>query len=358
MWDWTLDGPEHRVIALDTRTHRDYTSAVPGLLTEAEMARQLSDNKPPDPATLAFVISPAPVTGHPLVEETLQPLMAAAEGSRAADYETWGRNRKNFEAFMHRLGAFGRVVLLSGDVHYGYTNHTAYFGAAPQTPARFVQLCSSAAKNAGADTRLIQRIGFLNTAGRSWFGFSTPITNDDGANLRAGLKSGAEADPTDQSLRDLYFRLIVEDRLSTPPIIPSGPWFSDSATVEVGQIVARARPDDWAYRITYLRDLRSNAQRLADLGITAAPDVPRATLDCIRGLGVAVVGEPNIGQIRLRMVPGDLQVVHRLHWLAPGPNLNPDTAIVAYTEHVAPLTAPTAANRPTVFKRLAVVVTP
>ena len=353
MWDWTLDGPEHRVIALDTRTHRDYTSAgadKAGLLTETEMARQLSAHKPTDPSTLAFVIAPAPLTGHPLVEETLQPLMASEEGSRAADNEAWCVNRKTFEAFLRRLGAFGRVVLLSGDVHYGYTNHTAYFGAAPQSPARFVQLCSSASKNAAALTLAIQTVGFLKISGRGWFGFSTPITTDGGANLRASLKAGSEANPTDRAVRDVYFRLIVEDRLSTPPVIPSGPWFTDSATTEVGQIVALARPDDWTYRITYLRDLRTGEQRLADLGITATTDIRPATLDCIRGLGITVVGQPNIGQIRLRMVQGNLQVVHRLHWLAPAPDLDPDTAVVAYTEHVAPLTAPAAADRPTVFK--------
>ncbi|MFD8075047.1 hypothetical protein ACFV3E_20660 [Streptomyces sp. NPDC059718] len=353
MWDWTLDGPQHRVIALDTRTHRDYISAGPdkaGLLTEAEMARQLSANQPTDPAMLAFVIAPAPVTGHPLVEEALQPLMAAAKGSRTADNEAWCVNRNAYEAFMRRLGAFGQVVLLSGDVHYGYTNHTAYFGAAPQAPARIVQLCSSAAKNADTLTRMIQAIGFLKIAGRGWFGFSTPITSDGGANLRASLKSGSEGRPADRSLRDLYFRLVVEDRLSTPPVIPSGPWFSDSATAEVGQIVALARPDDWAYGITYVRDLRTGAERLTDLGITATTDLPRGTLDYIRWLGVTVVGEPNIGQIRLRMVQGDLEVVHRLHWLAPEPDMDPDTAILAYTEHVAPLTTPAAAERPRVFK--------
>jgi hypothetical protein len=354
MWDWTLDGPEHRVIALDTRTHRDYTSAAQdraGMLTEAEMARQLSANKPADPATLAFVIAPAPVTGHPLVEEALQPLLAGAEGARAADNEAWAVNRKDFEAFLRRLGAFGRVVLLSGDVHYGYTNHTAYFGAAPQTPARFVQLCSSAAKNTEAKTLAIQAIGFLGMAGRGWFGFSTPITNDGGANLRASLKAGSEANPTNRSLRELYFGLIIEDRLKPPPVIPSGPWITDSATNEVAQIVALARPDDWAYRVAYLSDLRSPGQRRTDLGITAATDIPKVTLELIGKLGVTVVGEPNIGQIRLRMVQGQLQLVHRLHWLPPRPDLDPDTSVIAYTEHVAPLTAPTAAERPAVFKQ-------
>src|SRR6185436_10521959 len=76
-WDWTIDGPEHRVIALDTRTHRDYTSAGPkkaGLLTTSEMQRQLSDHRPAATDNrLCFVIAPAPVLGHPLVEEALQP---------------------------------------------------------------------------------------------------------------------------------------------------------------------------------------------------------------------------------------------------------------------------------------------
>jgi hypothetical protein len=48
------------------------------------------------------------------------------------------------------------------------------------------------------------------------------------------------------------------------------------------------------------------------------------------------------------MVQGQLQIVHRLHWLAPG--LDAASGIVAYTEHVAPLTAPVGAERPTVFK--------
>jgi hypothetical protein len=349
MWDWTLDGPEHRVIALDTRTHRDYSSAKAGLLTEAELERQLSANQP-DPAKLAFVVSPAPVTGHPLVEEIVQPLMAEMEGSRAADHEAWAVNRKNFEAFLRRLAAFGRVVLLSGDVHYGYSNHTAYFGAAPQAPARFVQLCSSAAKNTDARTLLIQTMGFLKSSGRGWFGFSTPITTDGGANLRASLKAGSEAYPFDRSLRDLYFRLVVEDRLKTPPVIPSGPWFTDSATAEVSQLVALARPDDWAYRTNYLRDLRSVQQRRSDARVTATTNIPRATLECIDSLGVSVVGEPNIGQVKLRMVEGKLEVVHRLHWLPPNPDLDPDTSLVAYTEHIAPLSAPSAAERPTVFK--------
>ncbi|GAB3960411.1 hypothetical protein [Micromonospora vulcania] len=352
-WDWTLDGPQHRIIGLDTRTHRDFTTGGPnkvGLLTEAEMTRQLTANKPTDPSTLVFVIAPAPVVGHPLVEEALQPMVTSAEGVREADSEAWGVNRPLFEAFLRRLGAFGRVVLLSGDVHYGYTNHTAYFGPAPQTPSRFVQLCASAAKNADELTRAIQTAGYLTMVNRGWLGFSTPITTDGGAKLRAGLRAMTEANPRDKVLRDIYFRLIVEDRLTTPPVIPAGPWFTDAATAEVAQIVALGRPDDWAYRTTYLSDTRTTAQRLTDLGVTPGSSVPQTSRQFMQDLAVTVVGEPNIGQIRLRMTQGNLQVVHRLHWYVPAQTINTDTAPAAYTEHVAPLTVPTAADRPTVFK--------
>lgn len=352
-WDWTLDGVQHRVIALDTRTHRDFESAgraKPGLLTEAEMQRQLSAHRPADPGWLAMVIAPAPVMGHPLVEEVLQRMLSSADNGRAVDNEAWAVNRRCFESFLRRLAAFGRVVLVSGDVHYGFSSHTAYFGAMSQGPARFVQLCSSAAKNADTKTLLVQSGGFLRMAGRGWFGFSTPITDDNGATLRAGLLAGAEANSFDRSLRGLYFKLLIEDRLALPPVLPSGPWHTDAATSQMTQIVALGRPDDWAYQIFYLRDARTGEKRLADARITDATPLGKASRDCVQGTAGTVVGQPNIGQVRLRLTQGRLEVVHRLHWMVPAPDLDQETAVVTYTEHVAPLTAPTAAERPTVFK--------
>ncbi|WP_028048811.1 hypothetical protein [Cellulomonas sp. URHD0024] len=349
-WDWHLDGPEHRVIALDSRTHRDYAVSGrnrPGLLTATELDRQLTSRRPADPTVLVLVIAPAPVMGHPIVEEGAQPMLASSEGDRAADFETWASNRPGYEALLRRLAAFRRVVLLSGDVHYGFTNHTAYFGANQQPPARIVQLCSSSAKNSDTATRAVQAIGYLNVGKRGWFGFSTPISDDDGAALRTAMRMGAEASPTDKALRGLYFDLIVTDRLSTPPVIPAGPWISDQAANLVGGLVALGRPDDWCYQVNMLVDGRTPARRLVDAGVTAGA-LPPAVQHLVETLGTSVVGEANIGQIRLQMIQGRLDVIHRLHWLPPG--IEPENAPTAWTEHVAPLTVPGATEKPQVFR--------
>lgn len=353
-WDWTIDGPEHRIIALDSRTHRDYTSAAgsqkAGLLTTSEMQRQLSNHRPAATDNrLCFVVAPAPVLGHPLLEEALQPILSVCDGARAADAEAWSVNRPGFEGFMRRLADFGRVVLLSGDVHYAFTTHAAYFGANAQAPARIVQLCSSAAKNADAMTRAIQDIGFMKLIKRGWFGFSTPFDDDGGAELVAGLMAGMEARSSDILTRWVYYNLILRERLSAPPVVPDGPWFSAQALAEINGRLAFSRPDDWSYNVYFVRDTRSPAGRLSDAGIAAtSSSAPAVVKGFVETLGTTVVGEPNIGQIRLRMINGQIEVVHRIHWLATG--VQPADTIATYTEHIAPLSPPTAAERPRAYQ--------
>ena len=107
----------------------------------------------------------APVIGHPLVEEVAQPLMAVAHGEqaggRAADSESWSANQACLQQLLATLAQFGSVVLLSGDVHYAFTNHTAYHGPANSgVHARIVQLCSSAQKNTDVMTKVIQKAAY------------------------------------------------------------------------------------------------------------------------------------------------------------------------------------------------------
>ncbi len=99
----------------------------------------------PTDTILRIVVAPAPVLGHPFVERELQPRLqmckvkatkSRIQGGRAADFEAWSVNRVTYQQMLRRLADFGRVVVLSGDVHYAYTNHTAYFGANSQPPAR------------------------------------------------------------------------------------------------------------------------------------------------------------------------------------------------------------------------------
>lgn len=348
-WDWTVDGPEHRIIALDTRTHREFSSSGRrgvALLSQPELQRQLTAQRPTDTSKLCFVIAPAPVVGHPLLEERLQPAKAWAKGSRAADNEAWAVNRSSFEDVLRRLAEFGRVVILSGDVHYAYTNHTAYFGAHGLPPARIVQLCASASKNADSQTRLLQTAGMAGMAQRGWFGLSTPLTDEEEKVLTRAMLAGSVQNPKALDWRYAYFQLWVEERFDPPPVIPSGFWFSDRAVEEVRRIVARAGSDGWQYQVTFVGEIPR--LDLTNFSLPATLTLSPVLFELVKRLGLWVVGEPNVGQVKLRMNQGlsRLEIVHRIFWHAPG--MGEDTPVVGYTEHLAPLYAPTASERPEV----------
>jgi hypothetical protein len=372
LWDWTLDSPGVRVIALDSRTHRDFSNTRhTGLLTPSEMTRQLAANKPAanDPR-LCFVIAPAPVIGHPLVEEIAQPLSAALKGpvagTRAADLEAWSANQDCLQRLLSTLAGFGSVVLLSGDVHYAYTNQTAYHGPSGSgVHARIVQLCSSAQKNTDDMTKVIQAAGYagFELRGRGWFGTSRQppaLAKDDIladppaptsahpwdaiqliniidavgrshslALLAKGAAVGAALQDVvaDKFLVRAYWLLTVPRLDETPLVLPNGPWFSAATLGKVQAIVGRdpANPDPtaWSYQTEYARDERDDSDRCTVVAPWYLPLSGMANSANRQIIAQAryVVGMPNIGDISIRMTTGATprpkEVVHHLHWLLP-----------------------------------------
>jgi hypothetical protein len=64
------------------------------------------------------------------------------------------------------------VILLSGDVHYAFSNHMAYFRESGGGRARLVQLCASALKNEDNKTRGMGLVGHTVTPHQAgWLGF-------------------------------------------------------------------------------------------------------------------------------------------------------------------------------------------
>ena len=184
-WDWTYeprpDGPL-RFLALDTRTRRAYPTtqwglgaqlepggeasvrgrvAAPMLIDPDELARQLGQRL--SQTTINVVISPAPVFGLPLVEELFQRLQALTSGPEVADFEPWQANRHGFDGLLKHLRV-ADTVLLSGDVHYAYTNVLHFPEADPNLPRNLcVQLTSSSLKNETGLTRLLGTVGRENS---------------------------------------------------------------------------------------------------------------------------------------------------------------------------------------------------
>jgi len=106
---------------------------------------------------LTFVVSPGPVIGHWLTEfaqraEVLKTEVTSGAGDETWDNEPWSGNMPAFTRFLDALCELGSVVFLSGDVHYAFSSVTDYVSRVGKA-ARFVQLTSSATKNADSTTR-------------------------------------------------------------------------------------------------------------------------------------------------------------------------------------------------------------
>ncbi|RUR79703.1 hypothetical protein ACF3DV_01830 [Chlorogloeopsis fritschii PCC 9212] len=143
-WHYTVTGPGYEVLVLDTRTWRAFPGKdfdFPGLLSEEGCDRQISSVIPPKDAEVTLVISPGPVIGVPFLETIQKAAKAFAEtiGSAAwgFDPEAWGLEATAFERLLAALALRaspankGRVIVLSGDVHYGFAARLQYAATNP-----------------------------------------------------------------------------------------------------------------------------------------------------------------------------------------------------------------------------------
>jgi hypothetical protein len=166
-WDYAVDTPCYQTIVLDTRTRRGFRAggtgrAAPALLSEEareeQLTRRLQERTAEVPVTV--VVSAAPVFGHPLVEAWLQlKKLRAIEwlpGAPAAvDREAWSLHPAAYEGLLAALARFRRVLILSGDVHYGFAAAVDYRNARDGRSARFLQLTASPMRNEELRSRLL-----------------------------------------------------------------------------------------------------------------------------------------------------------------------------------------------------------
>src|SRR5207249_5603308 len=68
-------------------------------------------------------------------------------GTNPDAIEAWAFDTETFEHLLARLQPYGRVVLLSGDVHYSSGTLMSYWLGNQTRPSRFAQFTSSGLKN-------------------------------------------------------------------------------------------------------------------------------------------------------------------------------------------------------------------
>jgi hypothetical protein len=147
-WHYRVEWAAHQAVVLDTRTRRFYPwgGKDPGLLFHGDqpMADMVDVAADTGLDKVTLVVSAAPVVGHPFLAGFARPevrTVRADAADIAEDADGWGQARIAFEALTARLltrsAAAGtpptrrrRVVVLSGDVGYGYAARVGYEGSA------------------------------------------------------------------------------------------------------------------------------------------------------------------------------------------------------------------------------------
>ena len=225
-YDLTLgpgEGWPVRIVLFDERTVREYPRA------DSQCARisraALTVQLPPPASSVPFtiVVAAAPILGTELVEDVIQPLFEVMlpGGARFADFESWSAVRANHQDLLARLAAHDPVVVLSGDVHYGFTAKLTRSEGGATT--RVAQLTASAAKNVETKnaaislfSELIMRLGLERA--RATSGFAS-LSSADKTKLLQAPPTGARLAWDDTV--DVLLGRVAREGASEPTAIPT-----------------------------------------------------------------------------------------------------------------------------------------
>lgn len=270
---FSVDGPAHRLIGIDTRCHRDFPSdfGPPALMRPEEIDDQLPEGPLPAGLEVLLVLSPGPVVHPALVDRIGQPIAAAAfdlvgairgqpddatvpegrhpdsplQGSSRTEVELWYGDRQAFDLLLERLSTYPRVVILSGDVHFSVSLaiDTWLFKNLPGASSRMVQLTGSAARNHWEPIvelvlrafRPFQDLLHLGTATEFGTTLTEPVTD------AADATTIAVAAPAPAALQGEAFRIRVDDELM---IVTAGPGGASPWQVERGALGTTAAPHE------------------------------------------------------------------------------------------------------------------
>lgn len=258
-WHYNILFKKHLVIVLDTRTKREFEPVAPGneeakreaaqLLSPMAISEQISNISKPPGIEATFVISPAPVIGHTYIEEVIQPTFVRiydlnGSGELDKDKEAWAFNPSAYQSVLHALSQFGKVIILSGDVHYAFSARVEYWNQRDpllEKLAAFIQLTASSARNENGDSRRIHAWYSTNPQDRSFLGWPTP-----GEHMYDREISTTTADE--------YLKLVPVDGA------PGKPATFDVTDLTTSSHKIKNRPH-WRYKVLFGKDLRPDNVR-------------------------------------------------------------------------------------------------
>ncbi|MBL8973943.1 MAG: hypothetical protein JNK56_25350 [Myxococcales bacterium] len=175
-WHYNYVGHDFDAIVLDSRTWRGRHKGLDALINSDAIWQQLKTLDGVVSTRPLVLVSPAPLAGFLMVEVAQRAKMAwrdsispalAESGDEALDAEAWHFNSAALDKLVDTLRAYrDRIVVLSGDVHYAYTELASRSPKLAEAKAKaeandtrlkyeFLQLCSSSSKNSEVLTRVL-----------------------------------------------------------------------------------------------------------------------------------------------------------------------------------------------------------
>jgi len=336
-WHYTVNEQSYQVIVLDSRTWRSFLNGninPPGIISKKGLDKQFQNISPQPPFYLTLVVCQTPLIGVPITE-LIQEL-----GRRwpAVDPEEWSLEDppNSYQYLLATLAIstpvssenanVARIVLLSGDVHYGFAARLQYEAKRPYTlaasekPALMVaaQLTSSSFKNESGLTKKLHTMGYTIVktlpAPMVWAGWNNPQGEQ-------GIKIGTS------TARSIDSTLFYERQM---------PWYIRKQPALV--LLSSLPPDseinvepDWRYRIDFIKaeNVARSPSPFTPLAVPAPPPGDRkyALKSYLAmssnyqqytkewGNGKEIVGLNNIGEVTFSSSgDDDLKVIQQLWW--------------------------------------------
>lgn len=352
-----------KLVAINSRTERGLVQTPapqlgPALLHSRAMQRQVQQNMRNLPSTVqvVLVICPAPVFGHAIVEGMGQKAQAKVDNILSTpvpsnykgiehrllgtnpgaapfvdgeykavetdwnewDREGWSFNEECMESLLKELSVGKKVVLFSGDVHYGFSPYVSYHRP-PSTAtvgypekAAFIQLVCSSMKNSTVSK---------TNAGAAVFSSDLLEVLYPSGNTYAGWSGRGY---------HYYRHLLVGTSLAELLQKPYTPFEGDFFFTSIGaddSLTMLVDAADWSYTVKFALDERDTELRMAYPGAdpNTAYTPPTGRLAKARyALEYSVkyntqrlaVGHTQIGQVRLDLAQN--KVYHNFWYTLPG----------------------------------------
>jgi len=358
-WHYSVPGPKHLAVAIDNRTRRSFPTRLgpPGNVDgsfDPDAVTAQSEQIPAGPFTdgkeVLLVIAPLQVIGPALLDELIAPasfrifdIVAYSDkldpnrkfGSRGMSgtnpdaIEAWAFDPPTLEALLQRLKPYGRVVLLSGDVHYSASNVMSYFTKGEADPARFVQFTSSGFKNVMPS--------YITAIDRSLALAHLIVRQPLGAERMGWLRRPSNPMVLEMGTSEADIPREYRVKLKqAPTLLPTLGW-PDDTTVNPAQ-----RPD-WSWRVEPIFDLRADDARPAPIQQLKLTDAAGAQvalteaggLNSVKGFHAVaarqqhaletlknsrqILFRSNFGLVRFERRDGVLHAVHEMYTAARRP---------------------------------------